>query len=156
MDACRESASASAELPRHHLSLFLKYTRHWTLDVSVCETTGVLASSSASASLCRSKCTKKIPSHTSHVQRLARYTRTPSFPLEEASCLGLDEAGSRKHITTVFTLFRGSFEVIFSFFQCSEGRWDYPESVIRPPIIFQLHPKTWRVLVRLEGGQPPF
>ena len=86
--------------------------------------------------------------HVARPQRVARYTRlplitrTPSFPLREIFCLGLNGAGSRASITTVFTLFRGSFGVIFLFFWWSEGRRDFPEQTLKyiPPRPINLFP----------------
>ena len=53
---------------------------------------------------------------------LSLIIRAPSFPLGKVSCLDLDRSSSRKSVTTIFTLFRGSFEAVFLFFWWLVGR----------------------------------
>ena len=56
--------------------------------------------------------------HRTHLPLIARI---PRFSLGEVFCPGLDRAGSRGSAVSFFTLFRGSLELVSSFFCWLEG-----------------------------------
>ena len=102
----------------------------------------------ATCIICRSKCTKNnlaramlsprtelTPSHETRklhrTKPVSHLARAPRHPLGEISDLSPDESEGRRSISSVCTLSRGGFQVIYPFFWSSELLRDCLRPVIR-------------------------